>query len=82
LPDFARAFPLLHIPELNTEFYYAFSLSLDFLYPVGYNISMITIRETEQFKTWIRNLGDRVTQAIVNARIRRISAGNFGDSKR
>jgi putative addiction module killer protein len=42
---------------------------------------MITIRETEHFKTWIRNLSDRVTQAIVNARIRRISAGLFGDSK-
>jgi putative addiction module killer protein len=42
---------------------------------------MITIRETEQFKTWIRSLRDRVTQAIINARIRRISGGNFGDSK-
>jgi putative addiction module killer protein len=42
---------------------------------------MITIRETERFKTWIRSLSDRVTQAIINARIRRISAGNFGDSK-
>jgi putative addiction module killer protein len=42
---------------------------------------MITIRETEQFKTWIRGLGDRVTQAIINARIRRISGGNFGNSK-
>jgi putative addiction module killer protein len=26
-------------------------------------------------------LGDRVTRAIINARIRRISGGNFGDSK-
>jgi putative addiction module killer protein len=42
---------------------------------------MITIRETEQFKTWVRSLKDRVTQAIINARIRRISVGNFGDSK-
>ncbi|MFP3088935.1 type II toxin-antitoxin system RelE/ParE family toxin [Treponema sp. TIM-1] len=42
---------------------------------------MITIRETGQFKTWIRSLQDQVTQAIINARIRRISAGNFGDSK-
>ncbi|MDR3144641.1 MAG: type II toxin-antitoxin system RelE/ParE family toxin [Treponema sp.] len=42
---------------------------------------MITIRETEQFKTWIRDLKDRVAQAIINARIRRISGGNFGDSK-
>jgi putative addiction module killer protein len=42
---------------------------------------MITIRETEYFKAWIRGLRDRVTQAIINARIRRISGGNFGDSK-
>jgi putative addiction module killer protein len=42
---------------------------------------MITIRETEQFKTWLRGLRDRVTQAVINARIRRISSGNFGDSK-
>ncbi|MDR0759247.1 MAG: type II toxin-antitoxin system RelE/ParE family toxin [Treponema sp.] len=42
---------------------------------------MIAIRETEHFKTWIRGLGDQVTQTIINARIRRISAGNFGDSK-
>jgi putative addiction module killer protein len=42
---------------------------------------MITIRETEQFKTWVRGLRDQVTQAIINARIRRISGGNFGDSK-
>jgi putative addiction module killer protein len=42
---------------------------------------MITIRETEQFKMWIRGLRDRVTQAIINARIRRISGGNFGDSR-
>jgi putative addiction module killer protein len=42
---------------------------------------MIRIRETEHFKTWIRGLDDRVTQAIINARIRRISVGNFGDSK-
>jgi putative addiction module killer protein len=42
---------------------------------------MIVIRETEQFKIWIRSIKDRVTQAIIHARIRRISAGNFGDSK-
>jgi putative addiction module killer protein len=42
---------------------------------------MVTIRETEQFKTWIQALRGHVTQAIINARIRRISGGNFGDSK-
>jgi putative addiction module killer protein len=42
---------------------------------------MITVRETENFKKWIRGLKDRVAQSIITARIRRISAGNFGDSK-
>jgi len=39
----------------------------------------MTIHETENFKNWIRGLKDRIAQAIINARIRRISAGNFGD---
>jgi putative addiction module killer protein len=42
---------------------------------------VITILETERFKAWIRGLSDRITQAIINARIRRISGGNFRDSK-
>jgi putative addiction module killer protein len=54
---------------------------IDFSYPIGYNETMITIRETERFKTWLRNINDRVTQAVINARIRRVSSGNFGDCK-
>ena len=42
---------------------------------------MITIRETENFKKWIRKLKDQLAQSIINARIRRISGGNFGDTK-
>lgn len=42
---------------------------------------MITVRETEQFKAWIRALKDRQTKQIINAHIRRMSAGSFGDSK-
>jgi len=41
----------------------------------------MTVRETENFKNWIRSLKDRIAQAVINARIRRISAGNFGDVK-
>jgi len=41
----------------------------------------MTIEETENFKNWIRSLKDRIAQAIINARIRRISAGNFGDAR-
>ena len=39
----------------------------------------IQIRETDEFKAWIRGLKDKIAQSIINARIRRVSAGNFGD---
>jgi putative addiction module killer protein len=42
---------------------------------------MIIVRETENFKEWIRSLKDRIAQSIIIARIRRISIGNFGDTK-
>jgi putative addiction module killer protein len=42
---------------------------------------MITVRETENFKKWIRSLKDRIAKSVITARIRRISGGNFGDSK-
>jgi len=42
---------------------------------------MITVRETTDFKEWMRGLKDKVSQSIINARIRRISVGNFGDTK-
>ncbi|MCL2880233.1 MAG: type II toxin-antitoxin system RelE/ParE family toxin [Treponema sp.] len=41
----------------------------------------MAIRETENFIKWIRKLKDRTAQALITARIRRISAGNFGDTK-
>ena len=42
---------------------------------------MVTIRETDYFKKWIRGLKDQVAQAIITARIRRISGSNFGNVK-
>jgi putative addiction module killer protein len=42
---------------------------------------MITVRETDYFKDWIKGLKDKVSKAIINARIRRLSSGNFGDTK-
>jgi len=41
----------------------------------------MTIRETESYLDWIDNLKDKAGQAIIAARIRRISKGNFGDCK-
>ena len=42
---------------------------------------MITIRETDAFKNWMRNLKDRMARSVINARIRRLSLGNMGDAK-
>ena len=42
---------------------------------------MITVRETDEFQNWMRNLKDRKARLIINARIRRVSVGNFGNTK-
>ncbi|MDL2230100.1 type II toxin-antitoxin system RelE/ParE family toxin [Treponema sp. OttesenSCG-928-L16] len=42
---------------------------------------MITVRETENFRDWMRSLKERITRSIINARIRRLSGGNYGDVK-
>ena len=42
---------------------------------------MITVRETADFEKWMHGLKDRRTRLVINARIRRVSAGNFGDTK-
>lgn len=53
--------------------------SLVFLYPIGYNLAVIEIRQTEVFETWFANLRDRVTRVRIDIRIRRLSLGNYGD---
>ena len=42
---------------------------------------MPEILKSATFETWITGLGDRQAQARVNARIRRLSLGNPGDTK-
>jgi putative addiction module killer protein len=42
---------------------------------------MTTVKETDFFKNWISGLKDRTARSIINARIRRLSLGNKGDSK-
>jgi len=54
---------------------------LDKKYPTGYNEDEITIRETDIFNKWLRALKDNLARAIINARIRRLSLGNKGDSE-
>ena len=54
---------------------------IDSSYLIGYTRRMITIRETDVFKNWIRGLRNRRARSIINARIRRLSLGNKGDTK-
>lgn len=42
---------------------------------------MIEIRQTEAYFQWFDGLRDRQARARINARIRRLSLGNFGDVK-
>jgi len=49
-------------------------------YPMGYNMRM-TIRETSCYKKWFSKLRDTVAKARILVRLRRVSLGNFGDSR-
>jgi putative addiction module killer protein len=51
------------------------------MYPMGYNASMIEIRETANYARWFRGLRGSRAKARINARIRRLSLGNRGDVK-
>jgi putative addiction module killer protein len=42
---------------------------------------MVEIRQTDVYAQWFANLRDRVAQARINIRIRRLSLGNPGDVK-
>jgi putative addiction module killer protein len=51
------------------------------MYLLGYNISIIEVRQTDKYSEWFANLRDRRARARINARIRRLSLGNPGDVK-
>lgn len=42
---------------------------------------MIEIVQSQTFATWLAGLRDRQAKARINARLRRVSLGNLGDSK-
>ena len=42
---------------------------------------MIEVRQTETFSQWFASLSDLQARARINVRIRRLSLGNFGDTK-
>ena len=48
---------------------------------MGYNRSMIEVRQTEEFYRWVRRLRDANAVARIVSRIRRMELGNLGDSK-
>ena len=51
------------------------------LYLMRYTKSVIIVRETENFRKWIKGLKDKIALSLITARIRRISTGNLGDTK-
>ena len=51
------------------------------MYPIGYNISMYTIEETETFSKWLSKLRDLKGKIAVARRIERMRSGSFGDVK-
>jgi len=48
---------------------------------MDYSSGVMEIIQSETFKRWLSNLRDRQAIARINARIRRLSAGNLGDVK-
>ena len=46
---------------------------------MSYNISVLEIRETETFSSWLRSLRDSQARARIAARVRRLAFGNPGD---
>jgi len=54
--------------------------NIDKPYPAGYNRGETTVKETDVFKRWMKTLKDRTARSIINARIRRLSLGNKGDT--
>ncbi len=51
------------------------------MYPLGYDMNMIEVRQTEEYSDWFANLRDKQARARINARIRRLSLGNPGNVK-
>ena len=51
------------------------------MYPVGYNRVGVKIEQTEEFDYWFEKLGDLRAKARIDIRIRRLSLGNFGDTR-
>jgi putative addiction module killer protein len=51
------------------------------MYPIGYNLLVMKIRQTEVFAAWFRALRDRQARARIQVRIDRLQLGLAGDVK-
>lgn len=71
LPSGPRISPTLH-PGV---------LTLDELYPLGYNVTPMEIRQTELFARWFAGLRDGKARRRIQVRIDRLAVGNPGDVK-
>lgn len=49
------------------------------MYLKRYKKTVVEIRQSEAYFQWFNRLRDRQARARINARIRRLSLGNFGD---
>ena len=54
-------------------------LPFDVLYPNEYSQGMFTIRQTEEFVTWLDDIKDKRAQVRIAARLRQTETGNLGD---
>ena len=55
------------------------SILIDTMNAVNYSSQMITIRQTDVFRSWLRELRDRRAVARIAIRIDRLAHGNAGD---
>ena len=55
-------------------------MAIALLGTVDYNMPVVEIIESDTFREWLDNLRDRAAVARINARLRRVSLGNFGDA--
>ena len=69
---FGLVHPLPRLPGL---------ISIDKLYPSGYDQALVEIRKTELFIEWLDGLRDIRARARILVRIERLAAGNPGDAQ-
>lgn len=55
------------------------AILIDIMNAVNYSSQMITIRQTDVFRSWLRELRDRRAVARIAIRIDRLAHGNAGD---